>query len=230
MEKSNKRHPIQADRSADFSNHARRGLQYLPKEEDLAASVARIDAAVAAKTKAQQLKQSAKIRFITKIAAVLILAAGSVTYLLLPNNKQQYTQWNLPDNNLAARAGTTADLPAIKYLADGTSAYQAKDYKAAAAHFSSYLHLHPSDSEVHFYYALSLLGSRQYPSAVQAFSDLLAAQPPSSIADNARWFLAMTYLESHEPQKAKPILEALSQNSDNYQYEAAQALSRLHKM
>lgn len=231
MEKSNKRQQTQADRSADFSNHALRGLQYLPKDEDLTSIISRINASVDANPRPQHPQQRiARRQSLSKLAAILILAALPLAYWFFTNEKKPYVAWSLPDHNLAARAGKTSARPSSKHLADGASAYQARNYKAAAAHFSSHLDFYPDDAEVRFYQALSLLGDKQYSPAAEVFSALLATQPPGAIADNARWFLAVAHLEGGNLQKAKPIFEALSRNSDNYKYEAAQALSRLPKL
>lgn len=120
------------------------------------------------------------------------------------------------------RGGPTDNLEEIKKL------YQEKDFQQGIVVMTDYLKNNPDHEEVRLSLGIAQLELNQYDAAVLSFKQLTNSE---QVADQATWFLAMTYLKSGQADLAKMELEKLVDGSvlvaKQRQSEAAEILRDL---
>lgn len=173
-------------------------------------------------------------RWIGRAAAVLLIPVAAWTFYYVQTDTPQQglsgaslyaSNFKAADNYLPdTRAVLTPDAPDAEInLAEGSNAYNKKDYATAARYFKIYLKSFPNRSDVKFYLGVSLLEQDLDLEANEIFK-ALATEPQNAYAEQATWYLALTYLKSNDKEKAKPLLEDLAKTASSTIKAQAQSL------
>lgn len=112
-------------------------------------------------------------------------------------------------------------------MATGIRAYRAKNYRQALTDFEQ---LPASQPCVSYYRGISLLALDDAPKAIVELEKALA-QPsiaPNLTHQKAEWYLALAYLKANQPDSARQMLQAITQQTGHpFQNVARRALADL---
>lgn len=141
-------------------------------------------------------------------------------YLLLKPSDSLFEQYFTPYEDLYSNRGSAEEeiKLALKDYNDG-------QFKTSLPHFDAYLEQVPSDSEAVFYAGIAHLGAGQSQEASQLLETVTANGFLYQI--QAKWYLALSYLESDMSDQAKTILKELANSTNSYQNKAAELLKKL---
>jgi tetratricopeptide (TPR) repeat protein len=154
-----------------------------------------------------------RMRWWMAVAAILIIVLVSIV-ALPPKEQRLYAQLrHFPEANFVSK-GANNDAS----LNEANQAFNHQDYSTALAAFESYLKTHPDHTEAKLFAAFCQLELKNYPAAETAFKAL----HNSTLADEADWFLALTYLREKDRDRCKSQLQQI--NSGNPHYQDAQQL------
>jgi tetratricopeptide (TPR) repeat protein len=161
------------------------------------------------------------------LAAAACLTAMIYIGISRPDGSERFTNSIFRDHydgafqnvvSLAYRSESTA----MRTHGEAFDAYDRKDYREAAALFSAI----PQKSDtVLFYLGQSWLAIKEYDKATSCFRASL--ESGQFMADQSRWYLALSLLKSGRAEEAETILRELSANPNFYQEQASDILSRL---
>lgn len=104
--------------------------------------------------------------------------------------------------------------------------YQEGNYEASFEVLSNYIDQNNDDSAANFYYALNAIELKKYDLAISVFL-LLEEQSYSPFSLHAKWYLAMLYLKTDQPGKAKKYLLLLSEDENIYSEKASKIRKKL---
>ena len=149
-----------------------------------------------------------------KIAAVLIvlLTVSSPFIYNYYGGRQDYQElfnenFNLYPNVLNQRGN---DLQNNLMLSEAMSYYSNKDFVNAVALMEELIKNHDSlAGTIDFYRGICLLGAGKDDDAADVFSNILA-KPDESFKNQAKWYLALTYLKSGKREEAEELLKEIS--------------------
>lgn len=100
--------------------------------------------------------------------------------------------------------------------------YEAQQYENAAQQFKVLLE-NNKDEGVQFYYAMSLFNAKQF-SAAQTELELLELTPPKQFDSEVKWYLALTYFENAQQEKAKALILKLQKTKPNFKKDEIRSL------
>lgn len=156
-------------------------------------------------------------RYISGIAASLIVLVLASYFLIFRNQSQQaknfyayFAPYPSPVN--VRGEGSNDHQLAMVY-------YQREEFSKAVEAFKR---IGPAvyTQEIKFYFGVSLLGNKQPGEASVIFEELRSNS--THYDEPVRWYLALSYLESGEHEKAKSLL--LQIEKGDYQFDSAQEL------
>jgi tetratricopeptide (TPR) repeat protein len=172
-------------------------------------------------------KDSRRSVFIKYAAVVAVLVLiGSV--VLLPGKKfnsdeivkQYYKAYNPPANQRSAQSAADADFTlALEF-------YNTHDYNKAAILFNKVLDNQPNDMQTMLLIGVSNYEEKKYPEAKQSFGKVLDDNN-NLYVDQARWYLALCYLNTGEKEKAMQLFDEISKESGIYQNDAKKIVKGL---
>ena len=116
-------------------------------------------------------------------------------------------------------------------LKTAQDAFNDQNYESALQHFDQYLLNNPTDYEALFYKGVALRYLRKSAEAEKVFTDLIASQEVHLFAENARYELALSYLQHQDFDKAIPLLNSIVENpSSDWKEEAEKLLKAANKL
>ncbi len=172
-------------------------------------------------TTAQPSRNKFTAKLVGIAAAVVFCVAVSALFFL--NKEASYTE-------LYAEAIAKEEFPSLisrsedhPKLVAGQLAFEAKNYKEAAENFQAYRdETRISNPITDIYLGVSYLELGSYEAALSTFSNLADSDALESV--QADWYTALVYLKKEDEKSLKEILERITSNENNYNYEKARAL------
>jgi tetratricopeptide (TPR) repeat protein len=168
--------------------------------------------------------RSVFIKYAAVIAALVLI--GSL--VLVPSKKlnsdeivkQYYKAYNPPSNQRSARSAADADFTlALEF-------YNTHDYNKAAILFNKVLENQPNDMQTVLLIGVSNYEEKKYPEAKQSFGKVIDDNN-NLYVDQARWYLALCYLNTGEKEKAIQLFDEISKESGTYQNDAKKIVKGL---
>lgn len=215
---------------SSFSKRALKGMDYLEEDSSLPNILSKIDGQIDDKIKSMEpqkriSKNASSKRFFLPIAAAFITLIVAAFLLLTPSsNTDLFATHFQPMPSAVANTGLsrTGDVESNAKAA-AFQAYELGNFQQAILSFEKYLEASPEDKESTFYLGVAFLGEG-YSSKAKATLQAIYENPPKAAYKNAAaWYLALAYVQSGEQSAAVPLLETLSQESEDYK-EAARLL------
>jgi TolA-binding protein len=169
-------------------------------------------------------RRSVFIKYAAVVAALVLI--GSL--VLLPSKKlssdeivkQYYKAYNPPSNQRSAQSASDADFTlALEF-------YNTHDYNKAAVLFNKVLENQPNDMQTVLLIGVSNYEEKKYPEAKQSFGKVIDDNN-NLYVDQARWYLALCYLNTGEKEKAIQLFDEISKESGTYQNDAKKIVKGL---
>lgn len=160
-------------------------------------------------------------RQILKLAAVfigLLIVSGPFVYNFFfgqPNYQNLFEQnFTIYPDILSMRGESQ---PENLMLDEAMSYYKNNDFENASALFGKIDHDNPAgDETVRFYCGISYLGTGHPEKAAEIFKKIVGVQS-NPFAEQAAWYLALSYISQEKPDEAKLLLEEIvNQKSWNH--------------
>jgi len=176
------------------------------------------------KTPSRKLKRPVYIQYAAILAGLVII--GSL--ILLPSRsmsgdeivKKYYMVYEPPTGQRSAGSSADADFSlALEY-------YNAHDYNNAAILFNKVLEKKPNDMQTALLIGVSNFEEKKYPEAKQSFGRVIDDKD-NLFVDQARWYLALCYLNTNETKKAKELFLTISKENGIYQNDAKKIMKGL---
>jgi TolA-binding protein len=176
------------------------------------------------KSPVKESKRSVYIKYAAAFAGLVII--GSL--ILLPGKKlsgdeiakQYYKAYEPPTSQRSAKSETDADFTlALEF-------YNTHDYHKAAILFNKVLENKPNDMQTLLLIGVSNFEEKKYPEAKQSFGRVIDDNNNLYI-DQARWYLALCYINTGETKKAIQLFEEISKESGIYQNDAKKIVKEL---
>ena len=104
--------------------------------------------------------------------------------------------------------------------------FNGKEYKEAAELFKQILKNNPQHDEAIYYGALSYYNLKEFKLAATYFEKGIASKK-SPFFEDSQWYLALSFLENNETNKAKKLLKLIVDAQGKYELEAQQKLEKL---
>jgi len=165
------------------------------------------------------------IKYAAVIAALVLI--GSLVFIPGKNQnsdslvKQYYKVYEPPTNQRSAHSSTDEDFSlALEF-------YNTHDYDKAAALFSKVLENKPNDMQTVLLKGVSNFEQKQYPEAKQSFGKVIDDND-NLYVDQARWYLALCYINTGEKDKAIQLLSVIGKESGIYQKDAKRIIRKLN--
>lgn len=157
-------------------------------------------------------------------AAAAALAATVVAawfFLRPPAHERLFAQYGaFPEADFTVRG----DSPATNDLSAAEDAFNRKDYPDAIRLLKTYLADHPEDAQARLHAGLCHLELKQYPEATAIFTEIGGSN--NVWADEANWFLALTYLRQDKRTECSRVLKQIPPDSGRYE-QAKELLDKL---
>lgn len=162
-------------------------------------------------------------RWITVAAAVVVLIIIGFNFWNSSVSHQdlfsEYYQTYRPD--FITRSDSVTD------LSDAERAFRSRDFKNAIELLQKIKNERKGGARILLGLGNAYLSTDNYPKAIENFSEVVASNDELYI-DQARWYLALTYLKKNDLENCKKILKELTKDkkADFYQ-EATELLTKL---
>lgn len=161
-------------------------------------------------------------RRIWRWAAAAAAAVALIIWLVWPPKAENlYDRYRkFPEAGFALKNGA----PAAQALDAAARSFNTKDYQSALDALNIHLQTNPGDLEALFFAGLCRLELGQFAGAESAFQQILSAN--NAWSEEARWYLALTYLSSKRLEKCSEILRQIPPGGAHYA-EAQMLLKKL---
>lgn len=178
----------------------------------------------AEKAKTRHISRSQVIRYAAVVTVFLVIG----TLFLMPGPKlsneemvrKYYKAYESPTNRRSAQSTTDNDFSlAMEY-------YNTHDYNRAAELFTKVLESRPNDMQTVLLNGVANFEEKRYPEAKQSFGKVIENKHNLFI-DQAKWYLALCYLNNNEDDKAKQMFTAISSENGIFQKDAKKILKGL---
>jgi TolA-binding protein len=177
-----------------------------------------------AKKAAKVSNKSVYMRSAAAVAALIII--GGITLYSGKNLNSEkvmdryYKTYEPPTAQRSASSGTDADFSlALEF-------YNTHDYGQAAILFNKILSSKPNDMQTVLLVGISNFEEKKYPEAKQSFGRVIDDKDNLYI-DQAKWYLALCYLNTNETAKAKQLFSQISDQDGIYKKDAKKILRGL---
>jgi hypothetical protein len=118
--------------------------------------------------------------------------------------------------------------PLVLILDNALLNFSQEKYRSAIAEFQKLLAYSPGDVNASFYLAMAYYKTGKLGLAERNFNKVLK-HSDKTFAEEAKWHLALVYIEADEPGKAKPLLEEIIAGNGFYAKNAKKELAGIHK-
>jgi tetratricopeptide (TPR) repeat protein len=163
-----------------------------------------------------------------RYAAVITILVLLGTLTLIPKRslsnedimRKYYKVYEAPANQRSAQSNADADFSlALEY-------YNTHDYNRAAELFSKVIEKKPNDMQSVLLKGVSSFEEKRYPEAKLSFGKVIDDNNNLFI-DQARWYLALCYVNTNENDKAKKLFIIISKEGGIYQDDANVIIKRM---
>jgi TolA-binding protein len=103
-------------------------------------------------------------------------------------------------------------------LQEGIDYYLSRDYTNAELAFNELRKMNENLQEVLLFSGLNEIGKGNFPAAIKLLNDLLSAE--DQFVPEAQWYLGLCYIKMGEVQKARSLMEILSETEGIYKKKA----------
>lgn len=180
-------------------------------------------------TKVRSLWQQKYFKWAAVAASIIILLVPASTYfytnMIFPN--QLFNQYYSPYENVVAPTvrGGEGEQKTIE-MQQSLQSYTATNYQQAIVDIREFIDDNPKwKNDVALYLGISYLETGNTAKAVQTFQDIIKAE--NQFDDQARWYLAMSYLKEDQIEDARQQLQLLANDKESsYQKKAKQVLEQ----
>lgn len=163
-------------------------------------------------------------RFMTKKVIFRLAAAVLVLSMLLfktltpsYSGNSVYEKYYEPlDANSNRLRGNSREVGGM--LQEGIDYYLSRDYTNAELAFNELRKMNENLQEVLLFSGLNEMGKGNYPAAIKLLNDLLSAE--DQFVPEAQWYLGLCYIKTGEVQKARSLMETLSETEGIYKKKA----------
>ncbi|HMQ47059.1 MAG TPA: tetratricopeptide repeat protein [Saprospiraceae bacterium] len=160
------------------------------------------------------------------VAAVFLIGLTVALFLLRPRQTQRlYSEFHQTYPLFLVERSAAPD--GQKLLEAAVNAYESGDYKTAIPNFEALSQLEPEHAGYRFYAALCRLENKETNQAIQQFEAFLQL-PTNQYTETARWYLALAYLKTKQPEAAKDHLHQIRQGGGDYAGNAADLLEKIN--
>lgn len=161
-------------------------------------------------------------------ALILISVATAAMWIIMPGRHQDsdklfaryYHVYETPGD---VRSGINQT---NTIFSTGLQLYDVQDYQGAYSNFIRVMQTDSSDMATPFYTAISLMELERYNEAIPYLQTVIDHQD-ILFSDQARWYLALTYLKTENIPGAEELLQELKRTSHHYQKMAGTLLSKM---
>lgn len=138
--------------------------------------------------------------------------------------------YNLFSNSDKKRAKMSENKKSPKeILFDAMQSYENKKYTEATLLFDSYLITNPNDAQGLYFGGMSYYENHNYKKAIPLLEKFLKQKSSIIYQKNnqeAEWYLANSYLQANQKQKAKTLLEKIANSNTTYSNQAKSVLKK----
>lgn len=153
------------------------------------------------------------------IAAILSLLAAFFLWNKKPSSEAIFAQYATVYPN--TYAPVTRDAKTDKQML-AFQFYESENFTAATPAFQELLES-KNNSDLRFYYAMSLFNTENLEHAKQELQQVISSAD-TQFATQAKWYLALIYLRKNQLSDCRFLLEELQIGSDDYKKEEIKAL------
>ena len=157
------------------------------------------------------------IKFILAAAVIILLVCFNL-FFQKPASEKLFAQFYEPSVLSITRNGD-----ADNQLAQAEKLYNNKNYNAAIPLLQSILKTQTQNSQIQLALGNAYVNDDKPESAIQQFQSILDRND-ALYADQAKWFLALTYLKTNQLEKSKGLLEELANDTGADFHEEAEDL------
>ena len=224
-----KRDSVDPSEYDDFSKDAIEGLQHVPDEQALRATLGKLDKRLEALAASPPAPPRSRRRFLNKAvpwakaAAVIALLAATagIYFFLQPSTNASQQLYNayfepvgsaIPGTGL--RKASDQARPERAARARALQLYEQGAFEQALPHFEHHLSRSPSDADVRFYYGITLMGAGQHAAAISELQRATAEATSAAYRSGSRWYLSLALLKTGATGQAKMQLQTLLRESD----------------
>jgi TolA-binding protein len=167
--------------------------------------------------------------------SVYMRSAAAVAALVIIGGITLYSGKNLNSEKVMERYYKTYEPPTTqRSVSSGTDAdfslalefYNTHDYGQAAILFNKILASKPNDMQTVLLVGISNFEEKKYPEAKQSFGRVIDDKDNLYI-DQAKWYLALCYLNTNETAKAKQLFSQIGEQDGIYKKDAKKILRGL---
>lgn len=159
------------------------------------------------------------------LAAAALIAVLLVLRTLSPSNNPEdiYQEFYKPLNAFSSTIRNSANT--VDPFSIAVEKYKQGQYQVAGVMFSDLIYEDPSNISYRFFSGLSQLELKSYEQSIQLFQEVISNK--GEFRKEAKWYLVMAYIKTHDLQKASVILKELSQEKGYYQKMSQDLLDRI---
>lgn len=152
---------------------------------------------------------------------VAVTVVGGIRYFGVQGTERSFARYyQAAENSYTHLRGSTKDIDPNLTLA--LSLYENEDFKAAAPLFSKYISDAPNDFGAVYLAGIAFLETQQFDKAIDAFKRTRVNS--QEYYENATWYLALSYIQGDQTNKAKNILRELIASTGHSKTDAARKL------
>jgi hypothetical protein len=171
----------------------------------------------------RKLKAPAYFKYAAIVAGVILI--GSITLFhgnSLSNDEiisKYYKIYEPPTTQRSAQSETDADFNmALKF-------YNTHDFRQAAILFNKVVERNPRDMQSELLSGVANFGAKKYIEAKQSYVKVINDNN-NYFVENAKWYLALCYVQSNEKEKAIQQLEVIKKEDGIYSKDAGKIMRR----
>jgi len=161
------------------------------------------------------------------LAAAAISALFFFSWQFLSNHNNNPEQLFAQSYQPYATSIVTRDVNSAENLVQADAFYKARNYQAAIPLLNTALTNQPSNSNLELAIGNAYLSSDQIDQAIIHFQNIIQRKDPLYV-DQARWYLALSYLKNNQKEESKNLLNILVADSGaDFHQEAESLLKKL---
>lgn len=214
--------------SSQFTREAIEGLTEHGRENDLNASLQRLQEEVEKRVKVENPRRNINLNLFFQAAAMIMLLVSAAFYF---NNSQATPEYLFKEHftvypNLVDISRSSD--PAAKRLERAMLAYDAKDYPRSRILLEDLLDDQPDHTDAQFYCALIASQNGDTDKAIRLFIRLLESDA-NQYGSHVEWYYSLALIKAGDLEKAYKRLKTLSSDSYHYRIAVDKLLGQLQK-
>lgn len=165
-------------------------------------------------------------------AYTFIAVAASLALLILSGWWYINLQVSQPASLYASYFSPAAGLPTTlshtnnARFSEGMISYKLEEYAEAREWWQPLLQADPANDTLNFYMGVASLADEQTEGAIHYLSKV-AEENNSVYYTDARWYLALAYLLNEKEEKARTLLQGLSEQDNSYREQSIEIIEKI---